>query len=313
MSKGQSACGHAERGHRFLARAPAFAKATARSRRSSRECRASGGGRHQRKYPAGVGPRRQWKKVGQVSLVITTLMVSVVRAADHARDIVAEAQKRTDVKSQRYEGLLQVFDGKGKIADKRWSMERLGSHGNSKAVLRFTAPAEVKGVALLVVNHPDRASDQWMWTPAIERDRRIALQDRSTRFFGTDFSFEDLEERDISQYDYALLGDEAVNGAPCWKIESTPRETKSSQYTKSVVWIRKDHYAFARIENYVKDQVVRRLQYDDLRLVQGIWTAHVMEMADVRRGSRTRLTLDKLEYNAPLEDESFTLQAIRRQ
>ena len=52
-----------------------------------------------------------------------------------------------------------------------------------------------------------------MWTPAIERDRRIALQDRSTRFFGTDFSFEDLEERDVDQYDYALLGEEAIDGA----------------------------------------------------------------------------------------------------
>ena len=78
-----------------------------------------------------------------------------------------------------------------------------GRTATASAILRFTAPAEVKGVALLVVNHPDRASDQWMWTPAIERDRRIALQDRSTRFFGTDFSFEDLEERDVNQYDYA--------------------------------------------------------------------------------------------------------------
>ena len=135
------------------------------------------------------------------------------RRADDARQIVEEAQRRTDAKSQRYEGLLQVFDAKGKVSDKRWTFERLGSHGHSKSVLRFTAPAEVKGVALLVVNHPDRASDQWMWTPAIERDRRIALQDRSTRFFGTDFSFEDLEERDVNQYDYALLGEEAVDGA----------------------------------------------------------------------------------------------------
>jgi hypothetical protein len=36
-------------------------------------------------------------------------------------------------------------------------------------------------------------------------------------------------------------------------------------------------------------------------------------MADLRRGSRTRLTLDKLEYNVPFKDEDFTLQAIRRQ
>ena len=117
-------------------------------------------------------------------------------------------------------GCCRCSTRKGKIADKRWTFERLGSHGDSKVVLRFTAPAEVKGVALLIVNHPDRASDQWMWTPAIERDRRIALQDRSTRFFGTDFSFEDLEERDVDQYDYTLIGDDTVDGAACWKIQS---------------------------------------------------------------------------------------------
>jgi hypothetical protein len=233
--------------------------------------------------------------------------------ADSARQIVEEVQKRTNAASQRYEGLLQVFDAKGKISDKRWTFERIGSHGQSKAVLRFTGPAEVKGVALLVVNHPDRASDQWMWTPAIERDRRIALQDRSTRFFGTDFSFEDLEERDVAQYDYRLLGDDAIDGAACWRIESTPKESKASQYTRSIVWVHKDTYALARIENVIRDQVVRRLNYLELANVQGIWTARVLEMSDLRKGSRTRLTLDKLQYNVPMKDEDFTLQAIRRQ
>jgi outer membrane lipoprotein-sorting protein len=151
-----------------------------------------------------------------------------------------------------------------------------------------------------------------MWTPAIERDRRIALQDRSTRFFGTDFSFEDLEERDVDQFDYRLLGDDAIDGAPCWKVESTPKESKSSQYTRSIVWIRKDTYALAQIENYIRGDVVRRLRYSNFANVQGIWTARQLEMADLRRQSRTRLTLDGLEYNVPLKDEDFTLQAIRR-
>ena len=236
-----------------------------------------------------------------------------VRAADTTRQVVEEAQRRSNAASQRYEGLLQVFDAKGRITDKQWTFERLGSHGQSKSVLRFTAPAEVKGVALLVVNHPDRASDQWMWTPAIERDRRIALQDRSTRFFGTDFSFEDLDERDVDQYDYRSEGEESIDGAPCWKIEATPKQTKSSQYTRSIVWIRKDNYAFARIESYVKAKIVRRLSYSNIESVQGIWTARLIEVADLTRGSRTRLTLGKLQYNVPLKDEDFTLQALRRQ
>jgi hypothetical protein len=236
-----------------------------------------------------------------------------VIGADDPRHIVEEAQQRTDAKSERYEGLLQVIDSKGRVADKRWTFDRIGSHGRSKSVLRFTAPAEVKGVALLVVNHPDRASDQWMWTPAIERDRRIALQDRSTRFFGTDFSFEDLEERDVDQYSYTTAGDDTVDGAACWRIQSNPKQTKSSQYTRSLLWIRKSDYAFARIENFVNDQVVRRLNYADIQNVQGIWTARRLEMADLRRSSRTRLTLEKLEYNVPLREEDFTLEAIRRQ
>jgi len=199
--------------------------------------------------------------------------LAVPLAAQDARQIVEEAQRRGRATSQRYEGVLEVMGGEGKVTKKSWQSLRLGSYGDSKSMIRFTAPAEVKGVALLVVNHPDRSSDQWMWTPAIGRERRIALQDRSTRFFGTDFSFEDLEERDVNQYDYRLMGEEAIDGAACWMIESIPKQTKSSQYTKSVVWIRKDNYAFARIDSYSKNDVVRRLTYTNISNIQGIWTA----------------------------------------
>jgi Outer membrane lipoprotein-sorting protein len=207
--------------------------------------------------------------------------------------------------------VLQSFDGNGNVAEKRWRFDRLGSHGQSKAVLRFTAPPEVKGVALLIENHPERASDQWMWTPAIERDRRIALQDRSTRFFGTDFSFEDLEERDVDQYDYAMLGDETVDGADCWKIQMTPRKSRS-EYSRSIAWIRKNNYAWVRLDNFVKNDVVKRLAFSNIENIQGVWTARQLEMVDLRRGSRTRLTLQQVAYNGAMKKDDFTLQAIRR-
>jgi hypothetical protein len=236
-----------------------------------------------------------------------------VSAADTARPIVAESQKRSQSTSQRYEGLLQVFEGAGKPVSKRWMYSRFGSHGQSKVIIRFTDPPEVRGVALLIVNHPDRASDQWMWTPALERDRRIALQDRSTRFFGTDFSFEDLEERDVDQFDYALMGEESVDNAACWKIRSTPKEARSSQYSQTLIWIRKDNYAWARVDSFVGKDVVRKLALRRITNVQGIWTARETAMTDLRRGSITRLALEKIEYNVPLKGTDFTLEALRRQ
>ncbi len=232
--------------------------------------------------------------------------------AQDARQIVEESQRRGKANSQRYEGVLEVTGADSKVTRKSWQSRRLGAYGNSKAVIHFTAPAEVKGVALLVVNHPDRSSDQWMWTPAIGRDRRIALQDRSTRFFGTDFSFEDLEERDVDQYEYRLTGEEAIELAPCWRIEARPKQSKTSQYTLSRMWIRKDNYVPAQYENFVKDQPVRRLQQRDIQNVQGIWTARTLEITDLRRKSRTVLRLEKLEYNIPLKEDDFTVQALRR-
>lgn len=247
-----------------------------------------------------------------MSKALFILLVSALTGwAQDARQIVEEVQRRSHTASQRYEGTLRVINARGRITDKRWRYDRIGSHGNSKAVLRFTAPPEVKGVALLIVNHPERSSDQWMWTPAIQRERRIAVQDRRTRFFGTDFSFEDLEERDVNQYDYRLLGEEAIQGVLCWRIESRPKQSKISQYDRSLLWARKDHYVFWQIENYSKDRLVRRAKYSDLESVQGIWTARTIEMADLRQNSRTLLRLEKLQYNLPMKDEAFTLQALR--
>ena len=52
---------------------------------------------------------------------------------------------------------------------------------------------------------------------------------------------------------------------------------------------------------------------NDIQNIQGIWTARALEMTDLRRKSRTVLRLEKLEYNVPMKDDDFTVQALRRE
>src|SRR5437773_11606547 len=107
-----------------------------------------------------------------MSRVLTTAFnISFVLLQIDPRQIVEEAQRRTMTQSQRYEGTLRVIDARNKITEKRWQYDRVGAHGSSKGGLRFSAPGEVKGVALLVLNHWDRWRDQWMWRPALNRHR----------------------------------------------------------------------------------------------------------------------------------------------
>jgi hypothetical protein len=243
--------------------------------------------------------------------ILLVLAVPAVTAQD-ARQLMADVQRRSSVESQRYTGRLRVFDSANRMSEKGWTYARVGSHGASKVIIRFTTPAEVKGVALLVVNYPERASDQWMWTPAINRERRVATQDRRARFFGTDFSFEDLEERDLDQYDYQMQGEDTLEGEACWKIAATPRAGKRSQYTRSTYWVRKSTHTYAQIENFDGDTLIRRLKYRQMERIQDIWTARALEVEDLIRKSRTVLSFDSITYNEPLANDEFTVQALRR-
>lgn len=247
---------------------------------------------------------------------IVLLLAAVVPAlAQDGRQIIQEVQKRQHSTSLRYEGTVRTYGGTSRVqADvdkhtliKRWTFERIGDFGNSKAILRFTAPPEVKGVALLIVNHPDTASDQWLWRPNVGRDQRVAMQDRSTRFFGTDFSFEDLEERDVDQYDYTVTGE----ATGVWRIEAKPR--KPSEYTHSYFYVDKTNHTYNRIEAYTKKGLAKTIDYSDYKMIQGVMTPSAVLILDVLARSKTVLTYDKVEYNLPLKDEDFTEEALRRE
>jgi hypothetical protein len=79
------------------------------------------------------------------------------------------------------------------------------------------------------------------------------------------------------------------------------------------VWIRKDNYVVVQIENFRKTDLVRRARYTNVQRIQNIWTALNIEMFDVDKNSRTILAIEKLQYNLPMRDEDFTIQAMRRE
>jgi CHASE1-domain containing sensor protein len=55
------------------------------------------------------------------------------------------------------------------------------------------------------------------------------------------------------------------------------------------------------------------LQPSDIRNDQGFWTAHQIDMHDLKRNSHTILKIEKLQYDVAMKDDAFTLQALRRE
>jgi len=240
------------------------------------------------------------------------LAAAHVHAADRALEIMKEVENRALSASQSYEGAIDVVDARGKVLNKSWHFWREGNRGNSKVLVRFDTPAEVRGVGLLTMNHAGRNAEQWLYTPSIQRDRRIAPQEKSQRFMGTDFTNEDMEERAIENFDYSLVGEESSAGQPCYKIKAVYRDRANTQYSKIELWVRKDIIATIGAEFYIAGKLRKTLRWDDWKQVQNIWTPHFMEMKDLSRGSITRIHSLNVKYNVKFEQDWFSLRNLKR-
>src|SRR5262245_53411905 len=232
--------------------------------------------------------------------------------ADRALEIMREVERLQLTDSQSNDGAIEVVDGKGKVLNKNWHFTREGNRGRSKVLIRFTAPPEVRGVGFLTLNHPDKPAEQWLYTPAIQRDRRVAPQEKSQRFMGTDFTHEDIEERSIENYDYALVGEENLAGQPAHKIRAVYKDRSVTQYSQLYLWVREDIVATTQVEFYVEGKLRKTMRWNDWKQIQGIWTPHVVEMKDLARGSTTRVRVSDVKYNLRFEPDWFSLRNLRR-
>ena len=192
---------------------------------------------------------------------------------------------------------------------------------DTKQLIFFLSPSDVRDIALLTVDHAgvEQDDDQWLYLPALEKTKRVASGDQSSKFVGTDFTYADLTERENDQYAYELLGSEAVRGEPVWKIQATPneREVERTGYTRSVIWVRKDSFVVVRAVHWMREGG-RMKYYDVTRLerVDGIWSPLEMTMTtklrDRTTDHRTVLRVSDLRYGQGYDPEMFSVRQLEK-
>ncbi len=250
-----------------------------------------------------------------ISLVAALFLSANVIAADSspsARKIMEDVYRQDTNHDITMKASFQVFDNQGHNAKKDFIYRRIGSPGDSKVEVVFTAPKEIVGVALLSVNQPGLQELQYIYTPATERVRSVVPQERSSRFIGTDFTFEDIGERVLGDFIYRLIGDaELMEGHKTYKIEATPVDAAKSQYKYIYYWVAQDVPVILFAEMYdARGQKVRVLHATGLKREGGVWGARHTEMRTLADGTRTVLTIDSVKFNTKPDEKMFTPQGL---
>ena len=177
----------------------------------------------------------------------------------------------------------------------------------------FDRPRDVKGTALLTYTHVLKADDQWLYLPALKRVKRITSHNKSGRFMGSEFAYEDFTSQEVAKYQYKWLRDEPCGELECFAVERYPQYPHSG-YTRQIVWVDKDEYRTQKVEYYDrKDDHRKTLVLADYRQYLGqYWRAHDLFMENHQTGKKTRLLWSEYQFRSGLTDRDFTQTRLKR-
>lgn len=181
-----------------------------------------------------------------------------------------------------------------------------------KLLWLFESPAELAGTGFLAWQQRPEPDEMWVYFPGQRRVRRISPELRREQFQGSTFTYEDLTT--VFQLDYdgthTLRAVEPCGERRCYVVESVlPPE--QFVYQRLRTWIRTDDLLPERIE-LEGGGVSKRMRVLRSGVVEGVPTILEAEMETPADGYRTTVAYDRVDYNAGLGDDLFTVGHLER-
>lgn len=238
--------------------------------------------------------------------------------AQTGRDIAQKVKDRPDGDTRQSEMVMKLVNKRGSVRERKlvsYSIDVGKNKKDRKSMMFFSYPGDVKGTGFLTWDYDQvgKDDDKWLYLPAMKKTRRISGSSAKTDYFmGSDFTYDDMGSRNVDEDTHKLLGEETVDGHKCWKLESTPKDSRDI-YSKKIAWIRQDCLIPVKVEYYDKmNKLHRKLEISDIRQVDGFWTAAKMQMTNVQTEHQTILEINNPKYNVPLDEAKFNVTTLEK-
>ncbi len=224
-----------------------------------------------------------------------------------AAEIIKKAEEKLRGKSSYAEMSITTVRPK-------WSREMMlksWAKGSDLSLIYITAPSREKGTVFL-----KKKREVWNWIPNIERTIKLPPSMMSQSWMGTDLTNDDLvrESEKDNDFTHKILGIDTVNGYPCWKIESIPKEDAAVVWGKIISWIGKKHFITHKTEMYDEDLfLVNIMIASDIKQFANKFLPAKLEVLPVeKKGHKTVIQYVALKFDVPINDTFFSLQNMRK-
>ncbi len=267
--------------------------------------------------------KKFWIKTASFVLLNTLIIIYPIEAESKStgKEIIQKSQDVSQLKGMEAISEMTIIDKKGRSRIRKIAqISKLYDNGNlEKKLVRFLAPADIKGTGLLTFDYKNKDDDIWLFMPALRKSRRIVSSEKAKNFMGSEFSYADMTPPNLEDFNFQNLGTEEVEGVICHKIKMTPKKEDIA-----------DENGFSQKISFidVKIFVIRKAVYHDLsgELHKILMVKEVKEidkenhkyrpthliMENKQNGRKSILKMNQIKYSPKLEDKYFTVRYLEK-
>lgn len=250
-----------------------------------------------------------------MSILALMFIAGHVPGQNTGREIMLKVDQQPDGDTRKSFMTMELVNKRGSKRVRSMNSYSKDYGEDKKSIMFFQEPADVKGTGFLTWDYQDedKNDDRWLYLPAMKKTRRINGSSAKKEYFmGSDFTYDDMGNRNVDEDKHELKRTEIINDIECWVIESTPKD-KSELYSKRVLWVRQDNYMVTRIEYYDKQgEMMKELEVNEMKKINGYWVNTMMTMNHRQRDHKTIIYIKSIEFDIPADDNLFTVNALEK-
>ncbi len=196
--------------------------------------------------------------------------------------------------------------------------EQTDPRGEHRTFMEFTGPADVTGTLFLHLSPRGEKDQQWLWTPATRKARRLPDAARDENFMGTDLSYRDLElivriqQWNDAESTATLEPDAELDGKPCHVVTLVPKNDEFP-YSRYRLWFGADDLLLWQVEvDDLEKHPFKRVRLSRYQRIQDYATAEESDIANVQYNTHTTYKVKNVRYDVGVSDDTFSVANVQK-
>lgn len=221
-----------------------------------------------------------------------------------ANKILAQVDKRAAVfDDQRYVATMEILKGGQLRKTLRFTSVMKGL---DQQLIEFEAPGDVAGMKVLM----EDADTLYIYMPEFKKVRRVAAHVQSQGFLGSEFTYEDMTQVELSPFFNAALGGKKGNETT---LVLTPKQGREPTYPRLEIIIDATKGGVTKIRYFdTSGAQVREQQRTEWKNIGGHNVPTKITMLNLKTGDSTVITMSDIVVDQGVSESTFSRRELLR-